>query len=211
MTPHLIHAPGRLAQRSLSHILYSHHPPHPPSPHTSTNTLTKATHPRSFRRSFTRGPVHPARLDSSPIDAVVVPSPPVMMMAATTTATTAMKVPLLQSRVATDPSPGRHRHPTTLFRTEDDEIGARPQISTATLFAAHEHPPSALSDVVDNAAVRFDPYYDLPAEVGRAAAAVVRPLRDREWDAAMAAQSAVRRVWKGVMGAVRGPGRLGHT
>jgi hypothetical protein len=77
----------------------------------------------------------------------------------------------------------------------------RAEISTVAHESTHLHPPSALSDVVDNGAISLDPY-DLATKVSHAA----RRLSDKVVTKQNAGVPGVfRQVWSGLMDDVFGP------
>ncbi|KAI9815001.1 MAG: hypothetical protein M1827_002844 [Pycnora praestabilis] len=73
-----------------------------------------------------------------------------------------LRVPLLPDNF----SLGAYQHPK-----EAEEAVIRPEISTASHESTHISAPSALSDVLDNASIHFDPY-NLPEHVYVAASKI---------------------------------------
>lgn len=76
----------------------------------------------------------------------------------------------------------------------------RAEISTVAHESTHLHPPSPLSDVVDNGAITFDPY-DLAAKVGQAAKKVSAKVAPTEEGGV---SGVLKQVWNGLMDDVFG-------
>lgn len=80
-----------------------------------------------------------------------------------------------------------------------DEAVFRAQISTVAHESTHLHPPSALSDVVDNGAISIDPY-DLATKVRQAA----RQLGEKVSPEGSKEPGQWKQVWAGLLDDVFG-------
>ena len=82
----------------------------------------------------------------------------------------------------------------------------RAEISTVAMESTHAHPPSAMSDVVDNAAIILDPY-ELTTQVDQAARKMGEKVvtDDRE------AKGMLKQIWTGLVDDVLGTSSLKPT
>lgn len=90
--------------------------------------------------------------------------------------------------------------PTRSARSHEAEASEsvfRAEISLASLEATHTEAPSAMSDVVDNGAIVFDPY-DLTNKVSKASRKVVNEVVEKVLPKAKE-KGLLREVWSGIM------------
>lgn len=86
----------------------------------------------------------------------------------------------------------------------DDQVVFRAEISTVAHESTHPHPPSALSDVVDNGAISLDPY-DLATKVSHAARRILSDNKVVATKQDEGVTGVFKQVWSGLMDDVFGP------
>ncbi|KAI9841694.1 MAG: hypothetical protein M1837_000426 [Sclerophora amabilis] len=114
-------------------------------------------------------------------------------------------VPLLPP---SNPSSITSPSPATQHLDSPAPTFTHPEISTVAALSTHLHAPSAMSDVLDNAAIAFDPF-ELPAKVSAAASqlgvkgqevgAAAAELGIRGQQVVREETGAVRKVWEGLV------------
>ncbi len=160
----------------------------------------RATKGTASIRRFSTTPINNAMHDRSTIDFAFFPTNSSIDLEVDGNSITTIRVPLLPD-VPASLSSSMLQPPET-----PDEVVFRGEINTMVHESTLEHPPSVMSDVVDNAAIQIDPF-DLSSSVEKAARKMTGGNVVGE-ESGETKKGVLREVWDGLVEDLMGGPRL---